>query len=64
MFLSQWVNTEAKNIFGVGDSSHTQHHVQGVKHPDYGFEREAEPSTKYFLGDIQRAGDGIKPNDE
>ena len=31
---------------------------------NYGFEQEAEPSTKYSLGDKQRAWDGIKPDDE
>lgn len=31
---------------------------------NYGFEQEAEPSTKYFLGDLQRGWDGIKPDDE
>ena len=34
MFLSQWANTEAQNIFEVGEGSHTQHHVQSVKHPE------------------------------
>lgn len=31
---------------------------------NYGCEQKAEPSTKHFLGDKQRAWDGIKPDDE
>lgn len=64
MFLSRWANTEAKNIFGVGEGNPIQHRVQGVNYPEGRLWAGAEPSTKYFLGDTQGAGDGIKPNDE
>lgn len=54
MFLSQWANTKQRSFLGGKgkEGSHDQYHVQGEGTSS--LEQEAEPSTKYFLGDIQR----------